>query len=292
MRILVTGASGFLGQAVKKAFETESDADTFTYLNGRSDLDLTNANAVASCVRWVQPDIIVHLAGQPLIKDESSQTILNNVVSTNNLLETKFGGKFIYASTLEVYGDAFKHIYEGYSPSSKCIAQPNSVYGNSKRAAEKLIELAERHGKISRFHIMRFGAIIGANQTHGAFKDIVRKVVFDNPPVKLLGDEPGSIRPYIYVGDVARCIEEHLLKSESNSIINVCPDDVISIKEMTELIMDYTGIYKPIEWAGESIVWKGNNNLVKVVGDWDSSWYHHKTSREAVLAALKDAYKK
>ena len=60
-KILVTGATGFLGNAVCHNIEKD-DRYTLVPLAGRKQWDLTKQGYMANALTQTQPDVVVHLA--------------------------------------------------------------------------------------------------------------------------------------------------------------------------------------------------------------------------------------
>lgn len=111
-RIVITGASGFVGQNLAIALRTKGTIDVIEVTRD------TDLNAMAGTV----VDHIVHLAGANRPKDDSGY-VDDNVILTQQVLNTfkpaQPGGLFLFASTIR--------------------ASDNSPYGQSKRSAEAII---------------------------------------------------------------------------------------------------------------------------------------------------------
>lgn len=132
-RVLVTGASGFVGRVVQDHW-----ADIVCWPKGT---DLSDATLTAQTVQTLMAtkpfDAVLHLAAEASPRralGEVSRTWRVNTLGTVNLLESltalSWQGKFLYVSTGAVYGDRTGHITE-QSP-----AQATSPYVATKLAAE------------------------------------------------------------------------------------------------------------------------------------------------------------
>src|SRR5210317_1634246 len=104
MKILLTGSSGFIGQAMTKRLEKVYDVHHLSS-------DLTHHNAVKNEVVKANPDIIVHLAARTEVEKSFYEQITFseiNYVGTVNLIETALKlpklKNFVFASTMEVFG--------------------------------------------------------------------------------------------------------------------------------------------------------------------------------------------
>lgn len=147
MRLLVTGASGFIGSAiVKKAVALGHEVIGVTSRNGSNpgieciDADLTNAAEYSKLPAKV--DAILHLAGQSSAGDSFKNPVgdlQQNTVSTLNLISYGIkaqASKVIYASSTAVYGNIDDR---AISESDPC--HPLSCYGVGKLASEAYLQI-------------------------------------------------------------------------------------------------------------------------------------------------------
>ena len=104
MKILLTGSSGFIGQAITPRLEKDYELFHLTS-------DLTDHAAIKAEVNSIDPDIIVHLAARTEVEKSFYEQISFsevNYIGTLNLIESaktlKHLKNFVFASTMEVYG--------------------------------------------------------------------------------------------------------------------------------------------------------------------------------------------
>src|SRR5262245_12879481 len=151
MRILITGSSGHLGEALMRTLQ-ESDHEVagldiksgpFTDRVG----SIVDRKFVRECMR--QMDAVIHAATlhKPHVATHSRQDFVDtNITGTLNLLEESVSAgikSFIYTSTTSVFGRALTPpegapaawITEEVTPA------PKNIYGVTKLAAESLCEL-------------------------------------------------------------------------------------------------------------------------------------------------------
>jgi nucleoside-diphosphate-sugar epimerase len=158
MRILVTGSSGHLGEALMRvlgsdgAHEVEGldvlDSPYTTVLGSIAD-----RARVRRCVEGV--DAILHAATlhKPHVGSHSRQEFVDtNVTGTLNLLEEAVAagvGRFVFTSTTSTFGRALTPA-DGEPAAwitEDVVSVPRNVYGVTKAAAEDLCELVHRdHG--------------------------------------------------------------------------------------------------------------------------------------------------
>jgi UDP-glucose 4-epimerase len=157
MRVLVTGSSGHLGEALVRVLRAEGCdvvgldvlASPYTGVVG----SIVDRACVRRCVEGA--DAVVHAATlhKPHVGSHRRQAFVDtNVTGTLNLLEEAVAagtGRFVFTSTTSAFGRALvpppgapaAWITEDVAP------VPRNVYGATKTAAEDLCELVHRdHG--------------------------------------------------------------------------------------------------------------------------------------------------
>ncbi|MEL7537016.1 MAG: NAD(P)-dependent oxidoreductase [Pseudomonadota bacterium] len=155
MKILVTGSSGHLGEALVRSLRSDGfdvagldvKPSEFTTEVG----SITDANFVGQTVAGC--DSIIHTATlhKPHIGTHTRQDFIDtNISGTLNLLEAAVESgcrSFIYTSTTSTFGDAMKPesgepavwVTEALQP------KPKNIYGVTKAAAEDLSQLFHRN---------------------------------------------------------------------------------------------------------------------------------------------------
>lgn len=209
MKILVTGAGGYIGRHLIQKIREEGHAILPVYRIGSDwgstdlpwiETDLTNPRCVENCKELVhelmggQPiDTVIHLAGRvdinllpnpegarlPPVPGPCDIGALyrDNVLATANVLQycLKSGVKhLIFASTQAVYG-------MGDSECSNCgdrydaEQEPLEHYAASKRAAEKMLEMGRKQGLA--VTILRLPGIFGGDRRNGLVYNMCRDAV-------------------------------------------------------------------------------------------------------------------
>ena len=228
-KILITGHSGFKGSWLTKILSMKSNAKLYGFstmsddyklykiLNVRSllqDYDIGNVSDfydIYNVIHYVQPDIIFHLAAQPLVRDSYEcplDTFNINAGGTANLLEAvrqlKKKCAVICITTDKVYennesGAQFKETdpLGGYDPysASKAAAEividsyRKSFFNPSKYGADHLVQLASA----------RAGNVIGGGDfsKDRIVPDIYRAMKTNGSNIELRN--PSAIRPWQHV---------------------------------------------------------------------------------------------
>jgi dTDP-4-dehydrorhamnose reductase len=138
-KVLLTGVNGQVGHALQKAFLKETAfADVVVSLD-RSQLDLTDEDAIRRAVQTHQPDLIINPAAYTAVDKAESEPELAyaiNATAPQVLAEeaAKIGARLIHFSTDYVYAGMKHGAYV-----EEDATQPLSVYGKSKLAGEEAI---------------------------------------------------------------------------------------------------------------------------------------------------------
>lgn len=155
MKILVTGSSGHLGEALVRTLREDGhDVVGLDILPGPFTThagSITDRRCVASCMAGV--GVVLHAATlhKPHVATHSRQDFVDtNITGTLNLLEEAVEnrvGCFIFTSTTSVFGDAL--IPPAGEPAAWITEEvrpvPKNIYGATKAAAEDLCQLFHRN---------------------------------------------------------------------------------------------------------------------------------------------------
>ena len=158
MKILVTGSSGHLGEALMRTFANgpheaigvDIVRSPFTQVLG----SLADRAVVDACMKGV--DVVLHAATlhKPHVATHSRQDFVDtNITGTLNLLEAAVVNRvraFIFTSTTSTFGDALTP--PPGSPAvwitENVVPIPKNIYGVTKVAAEDLCQLFHRDQKL------------------------------------------------------------------------------------------------------------------------------------------------
>lgn len=182
MHILVTGANGFVGQALCKKLVQQGVG--VTAVVRKADADLPNVTTVVKSLsaktEWQDTlkniDVIIHLAGRAHIMNEAAEDPYQayaevNIEATRHLAEQAvLSGvrRFVFVSTVKVNGESTGP--SAFNESKN--AQPEDDYAKTKYEAEKALNQIAKEEKLE-VVIVRPPLIYGEN-VKANFKNLIK----------------------------------------------------------------------------------------------------------------------
>ena len=220
-KIMITGSRGFIGSALTKYFDNPIEYD-IALDRGMSVL---NERALSLFMDKVEPNIIIHLAGNPFAPKSVEDPVYDmnlNIGGTLNLLEVCKNRKIdllLFSSTAYVYGEPLdRPVAEDHK---RFHMGSNTPYGISKTACEAYCNYYSKKCGVP-VTIMRFFNIYGPNQPLGlVVPDILDNIMKSKDgKVKLRGTDADS-RDFLYIDDLANAISKIVKKRISGETINL-----------------------------------------------------------------------
>ena len=163
--------------------------------------------------------------------------------------------KFLLTSSGAVYGKqpaGVSHLTEDY-PGGPDPLDPQSAYGEGKRAAELICILQAKQSKLEA-KIARCFAFVGPYMkldAHFAVGNFIRDQLA-GVPISVRGDGT-TMRSYMYASDLMIWLWTILFRGESSRAYNVGSEEAISIAKLASLIAATASPRMPINIAGKQI---------------------------------------
>lgn len=243
MRILLTGASGFVGKAFVESLSTEDEVVCLGR-NGEGKnffrTDITSKQSVELASSHINGDFdaLIHLAAfVPKTADEDQLGPANatNEVGLVNLLEV-FGSrlkKIVLGSTAEVYDQAQ---VEGVITEDNPV-KPASYYGATKLASE-FVALSYGKKTNTPVLVMRFSVMYGPHDPIArALPNFIRSAI-KAEDIVITGGQ--ILRDYVHTSDVVQAIH-CALGSEASGVFNIGTGQGISIQQAAEAVVAVAG---------------------------------------------------
>ena len=244
MRILVTGASGFLGTTLVKKLKELGDYEVFS---GR--VNILDRTIVDNTFAVFEPEVVFHLAANSSGRASMDETFSTNVIGTYNIVRAMPKDcKIIFASSSLVYGDSMEFAKQGELD----CPFPDTAYGASKLAAEAYVHHADGTS-------CRITGIIGPNMRKGVVLHLINeaKRPISSPMlhrhedyISTFNSKPGSCLQYIHVEDVVDRMIEHM-DSRASGPVNLATTNPLTIERVIEIIQEELGTNKDIDWQGK-----------------------------------------
>lgn len=278
MRMIVTGAAGFIGSSIVDRFLSLGclviGVDNFSTgqrrFLGRAlespnfklfEVDLLDIASLNEA--FAGGDAVLHLAANADVRfgtDHPRKDLEQNTIATYNVLEAMRANgikKIAFSSTGSVYGDSLVLP----TPENGPFPVQTSLYGASKAAGEGLIA-AYCEGFGFQSWIFRFVSILGERYTHGHVFDFYQKLKTDPTRLSVLGNGKQR-KSYLYVQD---CIDAILLAMEKATdkvnIFNLGVDGYCEVNDSIGWICKELGVQPTLEYSGGDRGWIGDNPFI------------------------------
>jgi UDP-glucose 4-epimerase len=274
MKILVTGASGFIGSNLVEQLVNQGhtvigvDNDPskkrnlrdIGYKNGFKMLwkDIQNIKEYEHELKDVEK--VYHLAASADVSksfEDTSMDLRNNVIGTHQVLDYMRRNNIkdlIFASSSSIYG------VTPITPTPEDVGdiQPISLYGASKLAGEAYISAYSSLYGIKAW-MFRFANVIGRHEHRGVIVDFYNKLKKDPSKLRILGNGKQE-KSYFAVEDCVRGLLEIPEKgSKSNiQIFNLGNEETMIVDQLAKIVSDEMNVKPRFSYSGGSVGWKGD----------------------------------
>lgn len=259
MRIMVTGAAGFVGSHLAECLAGQGhevhavDCLIDNYAAGLKELNV-RALRDAGCTMFrldlardglfdalKDVEVIYHLAAQPGLSPTTPFEVYvrNNIMATQCLLQAAVDAPvlqaFVHISTSSVYGARA-------TGDEKAELKPTSYYGVTKLAAEQLVMAASRERGLPACSLRLF-SVYGPRERPEKLYPCLIRCLLEEREFPLFEGSEDHYRSYTYVDDVVAGMQAVLenMPSCRGEIINIGADTAISTGEGMRIVEELVG---------------------------------------------------
>lgn len=235
MRVLITGASGFIGSSLVEHLISAGNAPDIYLLKHASNFKLTHLHFPVVSLQDLRNidikfDVVIHLAQSPnysRFPEEVREVFDTNVALTLELLEfSRRTGvkKFVYMSTSSVYKQSSDVLRE----ESNLIS--DSLYAYTKISSENLINMYSKYFDAVIYRLFfPFG-----NEMGDKFLNRIRNMLIAGKPITIYSEKSFLFNP-ISITDVVEILRKTLLMNITGTI-NLAGHEIISFKEFVKIM--------------------------------------------------------
>ena len=243
MKILITGSAGYIGSCAYEYFKEKFDVfgvdKKYPPIRKQKKFikcNLLNYKEIKKIIKKINPDIVIHLAGQSTIDFIKRENLYknNNLVATSNLIKLVKKNKikyFLFSSTGAVYKASANKLHENY----KLI--PKNIYGKTKLTNEKQIKKNFKNST-TKFIIFRFFNVCSSlaknkiGEYHNPETHLIPLIIqkaYERKKIFIYGKNYNTkdgtcVRDYIHIKDIISAFEKginYLTKKNTSKVINL-----------------------------------------------------------------------
>jgi nucleoside-diphosphate-sugar epimerase len=286
-RVLVTGASGFVGANLARRLLHDGHEVHLLLRPGYAPwrieeirdeirthpVSLTDAPALREVVRRVRPERVFHLAVHGAYPAQTGVTemAMTNVLGTINLVEACLEVGF---EALVNTGSSSEYGLKDHPPSEAERLDPNSHYAVTKAAATLYCRFAARHHGVH-LPTLRLYSVYGPYEEPSRLIPtlLTRGLAGTLPPLA----DPETARDFVYVDDVvaAYLLAATVRGPEPGAVYNVGTGVQTPLREVVEIARRLLGVAAEPRWGTmpgrtwDTAVWVADPRKIRVDLGWE-----------------------
>ncbi len=244
IKMLITGASGFVGRYLKRYLESKEISVFGFDMNGLAESktfqgNITDRQSLFKALEQIKPDIIFHLAG--ILKSSEAESfynvhVLGTVALFDTILESGLYPRVIVASSSAVYGAGV-----GGTPISETFqTQPVTHYAASKLAQEMVALRYFTAFNLPVICVRTFNLLgpgLSPDMAPSAFAKQIAQAEKIGKPAKIFTGDLSAQRDYVDVRDAVRAYALLAEHGDAGQVYNVCSSKAISMAEILQILL-------------------------------------------------------
>ena len=264
MKILITGAAGFIGFKfseflLKKNYHVFGIDNLNNYysrslkinrvkeLNNFKNfkfykIDINSKKKLKSFFKRRKISLIINLAAQAGVRyslKKPSEFVDNNILGFYNIIEVAKNfniKKIIYASSSSIYGDS-----KFFPLKENQLIAPKNIYGLSKKINEQMANVFSEQYKIC-FIGLRFFTVYGEWGRPDMFMMKYLSSSYFKSKKFYLNNYGNHTRDFTYIGDVCKILKFFISykKVNKNMVYNICSNKPIHLSKIMNIINGLT----------------------------------------------------
>jgi nucleoside-diphosphate-sugar epimerase len=244
-RVLLTGAKGFVGQALLTALEPSTGLEVIG--TDLPELDVTNRTAVLEQVSALRPDVVLHGAG--ITTGTDVRLLEVNLRGTLHLLEA---ANLVQARHFVFFSSSGVYTPNGLPVDENAPTSSGSAYALSKLLGEELCRVMQHQLTM---WVLRLGAVYAAGEVASATRantswmaQIAAATQSQN--VLLLPRAPEDVYNWLHASDFAALLEKICQRSPDGlwCLYNVGGESV-TVARLLETFAAVAGREVAVQWA-------------------------------------------
>jgi CDP-glucose 4,6-dehydratase len=279
-------------------------------------IDIRKSDEVKSALLQVKPDVVFHMAAQPLVREsyvDPRYTYETNVMGTLSLLEAVSSVDSVKANVVVTTDKVYRNINQvaGYVESDPLGG--HDPYSSSKAMADLLTQSWISSFPGTPTTIVRAGNVIGGGDVSKdrLMPDLISAYMNNKVPTLRY---PNSVRPWQHVLDCLNgyvMVSESLLSGNEHPMMNIGPDQesFVTVAKVAELVArqlsaeptwNFSEASEPHEaellsldasLAKSALGWSDKLKFTDSV-NWTTSWYlkvdEKESARDVTLTQIED----
>jgi GDP-4-dehydro-6-deoxy-D-mannose reductase len=252
-RILVTGASGFVGPYVCAACLHEFPGAEVI----KAGADITDRAAVLAMINDARPDAVIHLAGIASVtaaRTDPDRAYAVNLGGTLNLasalLKHRPDALFVHAGSSECYGDSFR---AGMPLDEQAALAPLNTYAASKAAADLALGALAAESGLRLVRLRSFNHTGPGQSTAFVIPAFAAQVASIRAGTKDAVIHVGNLsaeRDFLDVRDVAAAFARVIARSETlepGAVFNIASGTPRRIGDILDTLVAASGVHIEVQ---------------------------------------------